>query len=264
MVLKMANLDAPERLSCFRGDLVATAPDDILEECVREASRRLEAPIALVSFVMGHVQYFRAATGLPPEIDLSRATARCHSYCQFVVMSEKPLAINDIFARPELPQTIAQTYGVRAYLGVPVLCEGQLLGTLCVVDVKTREWSEANIAELTSIATRVTRRLDELSRRRSLEPKPTDAIEARILAQSVADGARVIERALAEVGPMVRLAGGLGVGTLPADAFLRGATALREATDLYFELVEAARQVSGTGEQLSETLRGPHAPRAQG
>src|SRR5437868_6457041 len=123
----MANLDAPERLSRFRGDVVASNPDEILQECVGEASRRLEAPIALVSFVMGHVQYFRAATGLPPELDLSRATARCHSYCQFVVMSEKPLAISDIFARPDMPQAIAQTYGVRAYIGVPLFCQGQLL-----------------------------------------------------------------------------------------------------------------------------------------
>jgi GAF domain-containing protein len=257
MVHNMANLDAPERLSRFRGEVVAINPDEILEECVREASRQLEAPIALVSFVMGHVQFFRAATGLPPELELSRATARCHSYCQFVVKSEKPLAITDILARTDMPQAIAQTYGVRSYLGVPVFCGGQLLGTLCVVDAKTRDWSDAEIARLTTIATRVSDRLEELARRSLPEQRPAEAIEMRILAQSVADGARVLERALAEVGPMVRLAGGLGTGTLPAEAFLRGATALREATELYFELVEAARDVSGMGEQLTTAMTGP-------
>jgi signal transduction protein with GAF and PtsI domain len=250
----MANLDAPERLARFRGDLVSNNPDEILEQCVREASRRLEAPIALVSFVMGHVQYFRAATGLPPEIDLSRATARCHSYCQFVVMSEKPLAISDIFARPDMPQAVAQTYGVRSYLGVPVFCEGQLLGTLCVVDVKNRDWSDKEIGTLTELATKVSERLEELARRSLPDMKPAAAIEMRILAQSVADGARVIERALAEVGPMVRLAGGLGVGTLPPEAFVRGAAVLREASELYFDLVDAARNVSGMGEQLTSVM----------
>jgi GAF domain-containing protein len=253
----MANLDAPERLSRFRGEVVASRPDEILEECVREASRRLEAPIALVSFVMGHVQYFRAATGLPPELDLSRATARCHSYCQFVVMSEKPLAISDIFARPDVPQAVAQTYGVRAYLGVPIFCEGQLLGTLCVVDVKTREWSQNEVGTLSKIAERVSARLELLAQHSLPEVKPVAAIEMRVLAQSVADGARVIERALAEVGPMVRLAGGLGVGTLPAEAFVRGAKVLREASELYFDLVDAARNVSGLGEQLTGAMATP-------
>jgi GAF domain-containing protein len=257
----MANLDAPDRLSRFRGDVVALNPDEILEQCVREASQKLEAPIALVSFVMGHVQYFRAATGLPPELDLSRATARCHSYCQFVVMSEKPLAITDILARADMPQALAVTYGIRGYLGVPIFCQGQLLGTLCVVDVKPREWTDAETARMRQIATRVTSRLEELARRSLPEVKLSEAIEMRILAQSVADGARIIERALAEVGPMVRLAGGLGVGALPPDAFVRGATALKEATELYFELVDAARNVSGMGEQLTTVMSGP--PRAQ-
>jgi GAF domain-containing protein len=250
----MADLDAPERLSRFRGEVVSLNPDEILEECVRHAARQLEAPIALVSFVMGHVQYFRAATGLPPELDLSRATARCHSYCQFVVMSEKPLAITDIFARPELPQTIARTYGIHAYLGVPVFCQDQLLGTLCVVDARVREWTNEEIARLTTLAANVTARLEELAYNSMPELNPAEAIEMRLLAQSVADSARVIERALAEVGPMVRLAGGLGVGSLPADAFVRGAEALKEATQLYFELVDAARNVSGMGEQLNSAM----------
>jgi GAF domain-containing protein len=253
----MADLDAPERLSRFRGEVVSPNPDVILEECVREASRQLEAPIALVSFVMGHVQYFRAALGLPPELDLSRATARCHSYCQFVVMSEKPLAISDIFTRPELPQTIARTYGIHAYLGVPVFCQGQLLGTLCVVDARVRDWTDAETSRLTALATRVSARLEELARRSLPHVNPADAIEMRLLAQSVADGARVIERALAEVGPMVRLAGGLGVGVLPPDAFVRGAEALKEAMELYVELVDAAKNVRGMGDQLTSAMANP-------
>jgi GAF domain-containing protein len=258
----MAKLDSPERLSRFRGEIVSNTKDDVLEDCVQEASRRTEAPIALVSFVMGHVQYFRAGCNLPPEIDLSRATARCHSYCQFVVTSEKPLAIGDIFARPDMPQMLAQTYGIRAYLGVPIRCEGQLLGTLCVVDVKTREWTDGDVEQLAAVAERVTQRLDELARLGQPAAAP-EATEMRLLAHSVAEGARIIERALAEVGPMVRLAGGLGLGTLPPDAFVRGATALKEATDLYFELVDAARGVGDTGERLSQALRDESTPRSK-
>src|SRR4051794_35792390 len=100
----MANLDDPVRLSRFQGPVVAATADEVLEECVREASRIAEAPIALVTLVMGHVQYFRAGCNLPPELELSRATSRCHSYCQFVVTSEKPLVVPDVTMRPDLPQ----------------------------------------------------------------------------------------------------------------------------------------------------------------
>jgi GAF domain-containing protein len=258
----MANLDAPERLSRFRGELVSGSNDEVLDQCVQEASKRLEAPIALVTFVMSQVQYFRAACGLPPEIDLSRATARCHSYCQFVVSSERPLAINDILADPEMPQTLAQMYGIRSYLGVPVTVEDQVLGTLCVVDIKTRKWSAADIEKLTVLAKLVTRRLGELALRSRVSAETPEAIEMRVLASTVAEGARLIERALAEVGPLVRLAGGLGLGSLPLDAFVRGASALKEATNLYFELVDAARQVSNTGERLAAALQPSPATRS--
>jgi GAF domain-containing protein len=252
----MANLDDPARLSRFQGQVVDSSPDDVLDECVREAARRAEAPIALVSFVMGQVQYFRAGCGLPPELDLSRATSRCHSYCQFVVRSEKPVIIRDILAAPDMPQALAQTYGIRAYLGVPVSCEGQILGSLCVADVKTRDWGDAIVDALLPLSQRVTARLDELAAASRLA---RDAVagtpaEAVLLAQSVSTVAQVIERALAEVGPMVRLAGGLGTGTLDAAAFTRGTTALKEAVQLYYDLIGAAREVSDTSERLTMSL----------
>ena len=251
----MANLDDPARLSRFQGQVVDSSPDDVLEECVREAARRAEAPIALVSFVMGQVQYFRAGCGLPPELDLSRATSRCHSYCQFVVRSEKPVVIQDILAAPDMPQALAQTYGIRAYLGVPVSCEGQILGSLCVADVKTRDWGDAVVDALLPLGQRVTARLNELAAsRRARDAVAGTPAEAVLLAQSVSTVAQVIERALAEVGPMVRLAGGLGTGTLDAAAFTRGTTALTEAVQLYYDLISAAREVSDTSERLTMSL----------
>lgn len=252
----MANLDDPARLSRFQGQVVDVSPDDVLDECVREAAKRAEAPIALVSFVMGQVQYFRAGCGLPPELDLSRATSRCHSYCQFVVTSEKPVIIPDILAAPEMPQALAQTYGIRAYLGVPVSCDGQILGTLCVADVKPRDWGRATVEALQPLSERVTARLNELAAmsRLARDAVSGTAAEAMLLARSVTSVAQVIERALVEVGPMVRLAGGLGAGTLDAAAFARGTTALKEAVNLYHDLVGAAREVSDSSERLALSL----------
>jgi hypothetical protein len=253
----MAILDDPLRLSCFQGQLVSSTPDPQLQEYARKAGELADAPIALVTFVMGQVQYFRAAAGLPPELELSRATSRCHSYCQFVVSSERPVMIRDILAQPDLPQALAQTYGIRAYLGVPVWCEGQLVGTLCVADGRVRDdWGDAVVEKLLPLSRRVSARLDELAELGALTPssvKGTDA-EARLLAESVFSVSQVLERALAEVGPLVRLASGLGSGQLPLDAFQRGATALKESLELYHDLLAAAREVSEAGERLTLSL----------
>jgi len=252
----MANLDDPRRLSCFQGEVISTSGDAQLDDYVRKAAELAEAPIALVTFVMGHVQYFRAATGLPPELELSRATSRCHSYCQFVVTTEKPFAVSDILAHPELPQALAENYGIRAYLGVPVWCEGQLVGTLCVADGRVREWSEATVEKLMLLSRRVSVRLDELAVLNELGPDAVTgtAAEARLLAATVFTVSQVLERALAEVGPLVRLATALGSGDLPMDAFARGANALKESVELYHDLVGAAREVSQTGERLTLSL----------
>ncbi len=250
----MAGLDDPKRLEPFRGSVVDLTNDEVLESCVAQACELAGAPIGLVSYVMAHVQFFRTGRNLPPELEVSRATARCHSYCQFVVQSESPLVLNDITARPDMPQTISQAYGIHAYCGVPVYCEGQLLGSLCVVDPNVREWGDELITQLTPLAARVSARLDELAAADRQRAETARRVEPEKLAETAAFGARAIERALAEVGPMVRLAGAMGTDALPPEAFIRGATALQQAVALYKELVFAARDVSEASEVLVESF----------
>jgi transcriptional regulator with GAF, ATPase, and Fis domain len=252
----MANLDDPVRLSRFRGAVVSVSRDEVLDASVREAARRAQAPIALVTFVMGQVQYFRAATGLPPEIELTRATSRCHSYCQLVVLAGKPVVIEDIPARPELPQMVSQLYGVRAYLGLPITCDGQLLGTLCVVDVKQRQWGDELITELQPIAQRVSERLGQLAAIEPAEAKPPRA-------EVTPSTATMMERVLTEVVPMMRLTNGLASSTLPPDAFQRAASVLREAAEHFLSMLGSAREVSEIGKRLASAFAVTEPPPAK-
>jgi len=166
----MAELDDPRRLAEFKSTLLELEEDGVLDECVREAAKTLNAPIALVTFVMSRMQLFRAGVGLPPELQASRATSRCDSFSQFVVQNERPLSIEDARGDPRVPRAMVTTYGIAAYLGVPIRVGGQVLGSLCVAEGKPRAWGASDIDDLSRIAARVTRRLDHLASRSSPPP----------------------------------------------------------------------------------------------
>lgn len=168
----MGDLDDPRRLAQFRSSLVQLDSDGVLDECVRDAAARAEAPVALVTFVMSKVQLFRAAVGLPPELEMSRAISRCDSFCQFVVQNESAFIVNDARTDPRVPQAMVRMYGITSYVGVPIRAQGEVLGSLCVADGKPRSWAAELVDDLASIGMRVSRRLDQMSTRMPSKAPP--------------------------------------------------------------------------------------------
>jgi GAF domain-containing protein len=247
----MADLDDPIRLAQFRAPLLQMESDGVLDDCVNEAARVAEAPIALVTFVMGKVQLFRAALGLPPELELSRATSRCDSFCQFVVKAEAPFTVADAWSDPRVPKHLVLTYGIRAYLGVPIRSGGQTLGSLCVADVRERAWPPGLVSHLSDIAARVSARLDEVAREGATTDPPPSSPGA--LAKDVSALSDVIQRSLVEVGPLVRLARGASKGLDPA-ALARGASVLTEAIDFYDDMCAAVDDLCSKAKRLHRSL----------
>jgi hypothetical protein len=253
----MAELDDPKRLSHFHGALIAEAPDPVLEACVAEAARVAEAPTATLTFVMGRVQYFRAAIGLGPELAISRATSRCDSFCQFIVREEKPFIVHDAPADPRVPKALVELFNIGAYLGVPVYLDGDVLGSLCVIDGKPREWSPAVLIALTEIGARATARLREIARTDPLiapSLPPVTVANATSLANDLALDAHAFERSLLEVSPFIRLAQALLSAELPVEAFARGTRVLREAADLFDDMLGVSQDLSAKSELLSRFL----------
>jgi hypothetical protein len=237
----MAELDDPKRLAEFRASILNLDPDHVLQDCVERAANQAKAPIALVSFVMSKVQLFRAAVGLPPELEATRATSRSHSFCQFVVKAEGPFVVTDAKGDARVPQGMVETYGIAAYAGVPIRVRGQVLGSLCVADGVSRQWSAEVIGELCGLAERVSERLETLT---ALGPSPDEItlMPPGILAARASALAQVVQRALFEVGPMVRLAKGATSGITP-DELKRAGKVLIEASDFYDEMMDAVAEL---------------------
>jgi hypothetical protein len=149
----------PERLAALRATgLLDTLPEEGFNQLARIAARLLEAPVALVSLVDEDRQFLKSCIGdIPEPFRSQRQTPLSHSFCKHVVASRELLAIEDAREHPLVRDNLAtRDLGVVAYLGIPLITpEGQVLGTLCVIDSKPRRWSEAQIEHLQSLAAAV-------------------------------------------------------------------------------------------------------------
>ena len=133
-----ARLDQLARLR-----LLDTPPEEPFDRLTRLAARTLGAPIALVSLVDDHRQFFKSAFGLPEPWASRRETPLSHSFCQHVVASSSPLRIEDARENPLVRDNPAiSALNVIAYLGVPLkTLDGRTLGSFCVIAHTPTPWS---------------------------------------------------------------------------------------------------------------------------
>jgi GAF domain-containing protein len=139
------SINDPERLAALhKAGLLDIPPDPGFEQLAQTWARMLDVPLALVSLVDGNRQYFAGVSGqLPEAIASTRQTPLSHSFCKHVVESKQPLIVNDAREHPVLKDNPAiEEYGVVAYAGMPLVTpEGHVLGTLCFIDSKPRDWN---------------------------------------------------------------------------------------------------------------------------
>jgi hypothetical protein len=157
----LANSD--NRLELFTKELLAETNDFELQEIVKNASKELNSPIALVSLVLDQVQFFKAHIGLPPVLSAARGTHRDVSFCQFVVRDGKPFEVNDASNDERIPQHVVKEYNIQSYLGVPIKINEKVMGSLCVLDTKKRQFSKDEHNSLNKLAELVNIRLKEIT-----------------------------------------------------------------------------------------------------
>ena len=143
-------------------NLLDTPEEENFDRFTRLASAILETPVALVSLVDRHRQFFKSSVGLPEPWATSRETPISHSFCQHVVTTAKPLCVADARIHPLLRDNLAIVdLGVIAYLGIPLTTtEGYTLGSFCAIDVMPRKWSDRDIEILTDLAALVTEKIE--------------------------------------------------------------------------------------------------------
>lgn len=148
-----------KRLAALRGSGLLDSPaEPAFDRLTQLATAALRVPIALISLVDHDRQFFKSQCGLPAPHAEARETPLQYSLCQHVVMSQTPLIVSDARQDELLKDNLGVCdLGVVAYAGVPVRDEaGFILGSMCAVDVKPREWSSEDIALLEALSAQVT------------------------------------------------------------------------------------------------------------
>ncbi|GAA1881850.1 hypothetical protein GCM10009836_73870 [Pseudonocardia ailaonensis] len=125
-----------------------------MEAFAARVRRLLGVPVALVSLVRRDEQVFPGMTGLPEPWASRRSTPLTHSFCQHVVSSAKPLVIADARDHDLVRDNLAVLdLGVLAYAGIPLTDEqGNVLGSLCAIDTRPRNWDEEHLELLGDLA----------------------------------------------------------------------------------------------------------------
>ncbi len=168
--------DESERLLALRAlEVLDTPPEEEFDVIVRLAAQICGTPIALVSLVDEHRQWFKARVGLE-----AAETPRDISFCSHAILGDKLMEVPDTGADPRFRDNPLRTGApnMQFYAGVPLTTgSGHKLGTLCVIDRTPRELTEKQRAGLEALAGQVVR-LFELRRSARLHRETAAALQA--------------------------------------------------------------------------------------
>jgi len=126
--------------------LLDTPREERFDRLTRIAAAAFTAPIALVSLIDSERQWFKSCIGL----DVAE-TSRDMAFCAHAVHQRTDLIVPDAlqderFADNPLVQNEPR---IRFYAGAPlILNDGSCIGTLCLLDVRPRQLSDAEVAVL--------------------------------------------------------------------------------------------------------------------
>ena len=132
--------------------LLDSEVEEAFDRLTRLAVRLVKIPAAFVSLVDEHRDFYKSACGFGEPLASARELEG-PTFCHFTIRSADPLVIPDTRADPvyrDVPTV--QTLGVSAYVGIPIVIQGQVVGAFCAIDVVPHPWSEMEISTLKDLA----------------------------------------------------------------------------------------------------------------
>jgi diguanylate cyclase (GGDEF)-like protein len=128
-------------------NIMDSLPEQAYEDLAKLAATICGTPIALVTLLDDHRQWFKAKVGL--EVD---ETPRSQAFCAHAimkpddVMTVEDAALDDRFAGN--PLVVGDPH-IRFYAGAPIVTPtGEALGTVCVIDREPRQLTENQLEAL--------------------------------------------------------------------------------------------------------------------
>jgi diguanylate cyclase (GGDEF)-like protein len=145
---------SPSRLEVVRRlGLLDAPPEESFDRLTRMATRLTGAPVSMAVLVDDDRQFFVSESGLTGPAARDRQTPLSHSFCQHVVARASPFLVPDAHEDERVRDNPAiEELGVVAYAGVPLVCDGETVGSLCLVDHERHDWSPDEVEVLHDLA----------------------------------------------------------------------------------------------------------------
>jgi len=151
--------DETTRLQALRAlGVLDTDAEERFDRITQIASSTLDVPIALVSLIDGHRQWFKSRVG----ISVSE-TPRDLAFCAHTILGDDVMQVPDALADSRFADNpmVASDPHFRFYAGAPLtLSNGSRAGTLCVIDYRPRLLDDDQLEELRRLARQVAAELD--------------------------------------------------------------------------------------------------------
>ncbi len=195
--------DETQRLTSLREyDILDTDPEAGFDDLTLLAAQICQTPIAMVSLVDEHRQWFKSRIGVT-----ATETSRDIAFCAHAILNHSEvMEVRDAEADPRFADNTLVTTDphIRFYAGAPLVTPGgHALGALCVLDRTPRVLSTEQSASLRALSRHVVTQLELRLHGRKLQEEVTERqrVEARLREQN-ADLARSQE----ETGRLLALA----------------------------------------------------------
>jgi signal transduction histidine kinase/CheY-like chemotaxis protein len=145
--------DDPARLKVLRAtELLDSERDERFDRLTRLVARFLHAPVVALTLLDAHRDFYKSLVGAGEPLESAREL-RGRTLCQHILRSRSPLAIADAHddaRHATLSDVVA--FGVRAFLGIPLVVDGQTIGALAAADSEPRTWSPEDVRTLADLA----------------------------------------------------------------------------------------------------------------
>ncbi|MCW5253477.1 MULTISPECIES: GAF domain-containing protein [unclassified Streptomyces] len=177
LLLTPEDREAPARVGRLRLLGLADGPDPALDAFAAHLAALVEAPYAMVNFLVDNGQFYAglcvpepappsrsgpvAPTGGVRPV-LHRLQPRDHGFCPHVAVRRKALVLEDVRDYPRFAgNPVVDAFGIRSYLGAPLIdSTGTALGTVSAADVRPRTWGRAGLETIKATAADLVRRIE--------------------------------------------------------------------------------------------------------